>query len=56
VRGVGDEAYWTGNRMGGALYVLKGTSYLRISIGSVVDQAIKIQRSKTLAQKAIARL
>jgi hypothetical protein len=56
VRGVGDEAYWTGSRMGGALYVLKGDSYLRVSIGSPADQATIIKRSKALAQKAIARL
>lgn len=56
VRGVGDEAYWTGSRIGGALYVLKGNSYLRISIGGAADQATKKNRSKTLAQKAVARL
>ena len=56
VKGVGDEAYWTGNRVGGALYVLKGNSYVRISIGGPADQTTKISRSKSLAQKAIARL
>src|SRR6185295_19274735 len=33
VSGVGDDAYWVGSRVGGALYVLKGNSYARISIG-----------------------
>jgi hypothetical protein len=56
VAGVGDEAYWTGSRVGGALYVLKGNSYVRISIGGPADQAAKIKKSKALAQKAIARL
>jgi hypothetical protein len=56
VTGVGDEAYWTGSRVGGALYVLKGNSYLRISIGGPADQAAKIKKSKALAQKAMARL
>ena len=56
VPGVGDEAYWTGSRIGGALYVLKGNSYLRISIGGPADQATKKKKSKTLAQKAVAHL
>jgi hypothetical protein len=56
VPGIGDEAYWTGSRVGGALYVLKGNSYVRISIGGPSDQATKIKRSKALAEKAIARL
>jgi hypothetical protein len=56
VGGIGDEAFWMGNRVGGALYVLKGNSYVRVSIGGPADQASKIKRSKALAQKAIARL
>ena len=56
VRGVGDEAFWTGSRIGGTLYVLKGNSYLRISIGGAADQPTKMKRSKVLAQKAVARL
>ena len=56
VRGVGDEAYWTGSRIGGALYVLKGNSYLRISIGGPADQSTKMNKSKALAQKIVARM
>lgn len=56
VTGVGDDAFWIGSRVGGALYVLKGNAYLRISIGGSGDQTNKINKSKTLAQKAIARL
>ena len=56
VTGIGDEAYWTGSRVGGALYVLKGHSYVRISIGGPADQATKIKKTKALAAKAIARL
>ena len=56
IAGVGEEAYWTGNRVGGALYALKGNAYVRISIGGPSDQATKIKRSKVLAQKALARL
>ena len=56
VNGLGDDAYWIGSRVGGALYVLKGSSYVRISIGGGADQSNKITKSKTLAQKAMARL
>jgi hypothetical protein len=56
IEGVGDEAFWTGTRVGGALYVLKGNSYIRISIGGASDRAEKIERSKTLAQSVIKRL
>lgn len=56
VAGVGDDAFWIGSRVGGALYVLKGNAYLRISIGGSGDQTNRIAKSKTLAQKVIARL
>jgi hypothetical protein len=56
ITGIGDEAYWTGSRVGGAIYVLKRNAYVRISIGGPADQATKIKKSKALAQKAIARL
>jgi hypothetical protein len=56
VSGIGDEAFWTGSRVGGAMYVLKGNSYVRISIGGPADQATKIKKTKALAAKAIARL
>ncbi|HEX7296436.1 MAG TPA: hypothetical protein VF251_11820, partial [Pyrinomonadaceae bacterium] len=46
VSGVGDEAYWVGDRIGGALYVLKGDSYVRVSIGGGGSQADKIQKLK----------
>lgn len=56
IAGIGDEAFWMGNRIVGALYVLKGHSYVRVSIGGSGDQQSKIQRSKALAQKVIKRL
>jgi hypothetical protein len=56
VTGVGDEAFWTGSRVGGALYVLKGNNYLRISVGGAGDQTEKIRKSKDFALKAISRL
>ena len=56
ISGVGDEAFWVGSRIGGALYVLKGNSYLRVSIGGGGPQSDKIQRLKSLAQKVTERL
>lgn len=56
VEGLGDEAFWTGNRVGGALFVLKGNCYLRISVGGAGDQAEKIEKSKALAASALKRL
>lgn len=56
VEGVRDEAFWTGNRVGGALYVLKGNCYIRISVGGAGDQAQKIENSKKLALAVLKRL
>jgi hypothetical protein len=56
IDGVGDEAFWTGNRVGGALYVLKHNAYIRVSIGGAGDQKTKIEKSKALALLALNRL
>jgi len=56
VTGVGDEAFWVGNRKVGALYVLKDDSILRISIGGPEAESIKIEKMKALAQLAVKRL
>jgi hypothetical protein len=56
ISGIGDEAFWTASRTAGVLYVLKGSSYLRISIGGRGDQQTELSKSKALAQKVIARL
>ena len=56
IEGVGDEAFWTGTRVGGALYVLKGNSYIRISVGGAGDRPEKIEKSKALAQSVLKRL
>lgn len=53
---VGEDARWTGMRFGGALYVLKNDIFIRISVGSGTDEENRINRSKTLALKALARL
>jgi hypothetical protein len=56
VDGVGEEAFWTGTRVGGALYVLKHDSYIRVSVGGAGDQKTKIEKSKALARLALKRL
>jgi hypothetical protein len=56
VRGVGDEAFWSASRIGGALYVLKRDRYLRISVGGKGDPEAKMKKCKALAQKALQRL
>ena len=56
IAGVGDEAFWTGSRVGGALYVLKGNTYLRVSVGGAGDHQTKISKSKALARFALKRL
>ena len=56
VEGVGDEAFWLANPASGALYVLKGDAYLRISVGGAADEAAKQRRATELARKALGRL
>jgi hypothetical protein len=56
VDGIGDDAYWVGNRVGGALYVLKKDTFIRISVGGTDNEETKINKLKALAQKALDRL
>ena len=56
VDGVGDAAVWSGNRLAGALYVLKGGTILRVSVGGDAPQEQKIERAKKLAARALRRL
>jgi hypothetical protein len=57
IDGVGEAAYWTANRMGGALYVLKNHVFVRVSIGGGPEtEQNKIDRAKALAEKIISRL
>jgi hypothetical protein len=56
IDGVGDEAFWSGNRVGGALYVLKGDAFIRISVGGAGDEKSKIEKSKKLAQMVLKKL
>lgn len=56
VAGIGDAAVWSGNRVAGALYVLKGDTIVRISVGGGGSQEQKIERSKKLAARALRKL
>ena len=56
IEGIGEDAFWSGNRFGGALYVLKGDVFIRVSVGGPDNEETKIEKSKTLAQKALSRL
>jgi hypothetical protein len=56
ISGIGDEAYWSGNRVGGALYVLKGDVFIRISVGGPDNEENKINKSKALALKTLGHL
>jgi hypothetical protein len=56
VNGLGEEAYWVGNQITGAVYVLKGEAFLRISVGGVRDESSRMEKSKTLARAALRRL
>jgi hypothetical protein len=56
ISGIGDEAFWMASPAAAMLYVLKGSSYVRISIGGGGNQQTKIKKSKALARKVIDRL
>lgn len=56
VEGVGEEAFWLGNNKMGALYVLKKNRMVRVSVGGADEEGSKIEKSKKLAEKALARL
>ena len=56
VKGVGEEAFWIGNAITGGLYVLKNDVYVRISLGGPAEIPVKIEKAKTLARKALARM
>jgi hypothetical protein len=56
VKGLGDEAFWVGSAVGGALYVLKNDLFFRVSVGGGGDQKSKLNKSKTLADKILKKL
>jgi len=56
IGGVGDEAFWSGTRVAGALYVLRGKTFIRVSVGGINDEKERIEKSRQLAVTALARL
>jgi hypothetical protein len=56
IGGLGEEAYWVGNPVAGALYVLQGGVFLRISVGGVREESVRIEKSKILARAVAKRL
>ena len=56
VEGLGDSAYWSAGRVGGSLYVLKGHVFVRISVGGLDSDEERLEKTKTLAKKALSRL
>ena len=56
VEGLGDEAFWVGTAVYGALYVLEGEVYLRLSVGGGGDLAAKLARARRLAEQVLGRL
>ena len=56
ITGIGEQAYWVGSPMVGALYVLKGNTFLRISVGGVREESARIEKSVALARLALKRL
>jgi hypothetical protein len=56
IQGVGEQAYWVGSSMVGALYVLKRDTFLRISVGGVRDESARIEKSVALARLALKHL
>lgn len=56
VPGVGEEAFWVGDGRTGALYVLYGEGFLRLSVGGVPDAAERRERTVDLAEVALPRV
>ena len=56
VKGLGEEAFWTGSARLGGLYVLKKGSILRLSIGGAASKDAKLAKLRALARSALKRL
>jgi len=56
IAGVGDEAFWMSTTKTGALYVLHGNRYIRISVGGGEELEVRIKKSIALAQIVLKRL
>jgi hypothetical protein len=56
IKGLGEDAYWVGSPIASALYVLQGDKFVRISVGGVGEESVRIEKSKVLARAALKRL
>jgi hypothetical protein len=56
IEGLGDQAYWLDNKLGGALYVLKGDEFFRVSLGGIADTQLRINKATSLARGVLKRL
>lgn len=56
VNGVGEAAYWVKTGPSAALYVLKKNQFIILSIGGGDPEPVKLQKTKSLAQRALKRL
>jgi hypothetical protein len=56
IEGLGDQAYWLDNKLGGALYVLKGDEFFRVSLGGIPDTKLRIDKATSLARGVLKRL
>lgn len=56
ISSVGDEAYWVGSSIAGALSVLHENVFFRISVGGVPQETTRMEKSKALARAALKRL
>jgi hypothetical protein len=55
VSGLGEEAYWVASPVASALYVLRGETFLRVSVGSTGRESERMEKSKALARTALKR-
>ncbi len=56
ISGLGEEAFWAGNKFAGAMYVLDGHSILRVSVGGGETMEKKIEKTRQLAALALRAL
>ena len=56
VEGLGDEAFWAEGAHQGALYVRRGQTLLRVTVGGDDDKEAKMSKLRLLVSKALERL
>lgn len=56
IKGIGEAAYWVKTGPSAALYVLKKNQFIILSIGGGDPEPVKLQKTKSLAQRALKRL